>query len=84
VRSCSLEIRSSVAALPDGSVLVAGDQRHLGVVDPVTDDVRTFSGSLAVSALFATATTLTDGRVLIAGGYDDEIRVLADVSVYEP
>lgn len=70
--------------LADGRVLVAGDGTRVEVVDPMTGEIDVAEGTLETPALFATATTLPDGRVLIAGGYDDEIRVLADAYVYEP
>jgi hypothetical protein len=73
----------AVALLANGKVLLAGgDLEDLGgsanaaIYDPVTD-VSSGAGKMTVTMLFATATLLPAGRVLIAGG-DDETRCSND------
>lgn len=68
------KLGDSVVRLRDGSVLVAGGAP---LVERYQPSRRRFSpaGRVDASLAFATATALADGRVLVAGGYDDRLRV---------
>ena len=57
--------------------------RH-GAYDPRSGRFRTAPGRLDAARSFATATALRDGRVLVAGGYDEEIRSTARAWVVSP
>ena len=77
------------AALPDGTVLIAGGATTDGVVlqsaaifDPETNTVAPLSTSLQARASNASATTLLDGRVLMAGGSNGAAD-LASAEIYE-
>lgn len=68
------KLRDAVVVLPSGAVVVAG-----GAVRPEVFDAehRTFdrvAGRLGGPQMFATATLLASGDVLVLGGYDDRIR----------
>lgn len=68
------KIEGSAVALRRGSVLVAGG----GAAVEVYNVGRQRFGRIGVTGArlaFATATLLPDGRVLFAGGYDDELMV---------
>jgi hypothetical protein len=74
----------AVLVLPDGDVLVAGGgaraerlDRDLGRFIPVSD-------APGAALAFSTATALGDGRVLVAGGYDSDIRVRRSAWIYSP
>ena len=80
-----------VAALPDGSVLVAGG---VGLTldpfltaelwDPATD-TWTLTGSLSVARESEAWAVLDDGRVLVTGGLDIELfRTLDSTEIYDP
>ena len=77
------------AALPDGTVLIAGGATIDGAVlqsaatfDPASGSVSPLSASLQVARVNATATTLLDGQVLIAGG-NNGVADLATAEIYD-
>jgi len=49
-----------------------------------TPDIPELTGVLGVGRQIQTATVLADGRVLLAGGYDNKDRELASAVVYDP
>lgn len=65
------KIVSAIAALKDGSVLIAGGAEHAEIYDPKTRRFHTVGGQFDTARYFAAATSLKDGRVLITGGYND-------------
>ena len=73
MHSARFKIPRSVASLTTGELLVAGDSATLEYYEPRTSAFQVLPGSLDAGYLFQSATTLSDGRVLIAGGYDDHI-----------
>lgn len=79
VRAGCCEIRgAAVALLSDGRVLVAGGHAFAqapdgpfasaAIFDPANDRFRLLDATMTTPLADATATTLTDGRVLITGG----------------
>jgi Kelch motif len=68
------KLPDAVVRLPSGRVLVAGGARRAELYDPPTRRFRR-AGDAAPMLSFSTATLLRDGRVLVAGGYDDRIAV---------
>jgi hypothetical protein len=71
------KIHDAVAVLPAGAVLVAGGANHLELYDPGSRAFVPVRGELSGRREFATATLLPGGEVLVAGGYDDQIRTSA-------
>lgn len=65
----------AVATLTDGSVLVAGGGAHAERLDAAGTSFQPVDGAIGNALAFASATALDDGRVLVAGGYDRDIRV---------
>lgn len=74
----------AVVLLPTGEVLVAGGDERAEVYDPATRRFRISAGSVGADLSFTTATLLRDGRVLIAGGYDSQIRPITGAWLYRP
>jgi WD40 repeat protein len=91
--------------LPDGKVLIAGGTTNIGLVETVhasaelydpTSGKFTPTGSMTAARDSATATLLSDGRVLIVGGYGcrvakvcsnataNDIDILASAELYDP
>jgi Kelch motif/Galactose oxidase, central domain len=68
------KLPDAAVLLPTGRVLVAGGGRRAELYDPGTKRFRP-AGDAGGTLSFATATVLRDGRVLVAGGYDDRITV---------
>ena len=68
------KLPGSVVLLPSGTVVVAGGGRTVEAYAPSTRRFRRL-GQTGKTLSFATATVLADGRVLVAGGYDDSIAV---------
>ena len=70
MRSPRFKLQGSVTALPTGEILVAGGSTEVEIYDPLSGRFGVASGSLDEPRFFSSATTLRDGRVLIAGGYN--------------
>lgn len=68
------KIRDAVVPLPSGAVLVAGGAERPELYDPADRVFVPAEGNLGGSQMFATATRLPTGEVLVLGGYDDRIR----------
>ncbi|MDX1442351.1 MAG: kelch repeat-containing protein [Gammaproteobacteria bacterium] len=66
--------RDSVITLPDGRVLIAGGHPEPEIFDPETGSFLLLEGEAPGGLSFASATLLSDGNVLLTGGYDDRIR----------
>ncbi|GAA1006814.1 hypothetical protein Aple_091430 [Acrocarpospora pleiomorpha] len=75
------KIDGSLVPLTDGRILIAGGARipeiYNGRFHPV-------AGSLDAARLVGTATILRDGRVLITGGYDEDITPRAAAYLFVP
>jgi N-acetylneuraminic acid mutarotase len=87
--------RHTATLLTDGRVLVAGGfqgRPHYGslasseIYDPLSETWAS-TGSMGTSRIEHTATRLLDGRVLVAGGFRQEIgmtQVLSSAEIYDP
>jgi Kelch motif len=70
------KLPDAVVRLPSGTVLVVGGGRQAEVYDPDRRRFQAVAGT-GTTLSFATATVLPNGRVLVAGGYDDSISVMS-------
>src|SRR6516162_907449 len=81
---------SAATQLPDGTVLITGDQLPGGNGDIVAElytpatGTFAFTGSMSAGRHEHTATLLTDGTVLIAGGYSLWPGATASAEIYHP
>lgn len=78
------KITTAAALLNDGRVIVAGDGRYAEVFDLRNQRYVTAQGSFGDDWMYAAAVTLSDGRVLITGGYNDGMSVTDGAWVYQP
>jgi hypothetical protein len=76
------KLQGTSVLLADGKVLIAGGANRAEVFDPATNTFSYASGSLGTARLFATATRLRNGQVLITGGYDDNNVVSSNAWIY--
>jgi hypothetical protein len=77
------KLPDAVVRLPSGTVLVAGGGRQAEVYDPDRRRFQAVAGT-GTTLSFATATVLPNGRVLVAGGYDDSISVASRARLISP
>lgn len=88
-------IYHSATPTPDGGVLIIGGESDPALSDlaaePVLASVERFAGAeitqmppLAVARAKHSATALSDGRVLVAGGFDAHGRALASAEMFDP
>jgi hypothetical protein len=71
------KIAASVALLPGGEVVIAGDADDIEVWVPGTASFVKLPGNRSGRRAFATATPLPGGGLLMLGGYDDTITATA-------
>ena len=75
---------TAVARNAQGRIVVGGAGRRVEIYDVAKNVFAVSSGSLEDEWFYATATPLADGRVLIAGGYNDSLDSTNEVWIYEP
>lgn len=69
------KLQDTLVLLNNGTVLIAGGANRAEVFDPVRNQFSYVSGDMGTPRLFATATRLRNGQVLITGGYNIENQV---------
>jgi hypothetical protein len=70
--------------LRNGKVLIAGGASHAEIYDSASRVFIPVTGTMETDRLFSTATLLSSGEVLIAGGYDQNQEVSANTWLYKP
>ncbi|HEX8396627.1 MAG TPA: kelch repeat-containing protein [Pyrinomonadaceae bacterium] len=76
--------RDSVALLNNGTVFVTGGKEYAEIYNPVKNSFDIVNGRMDGARFYSTATLLSDGRVLVIGGYDNNIAASAKAWLYEP
>jgi hypothetical protein len=84
MRSQRYKIPSSAVRLSDGSVLVAGGAPQAELFHPADQTFELVPGDVGASYAFSTATVLRNGDVLVAGGYDDRVRLTNRAFIFRP
>lgn len=75
------KITNAVATLPTGDVLVTGDGERAELYLAESRKFVPASGAVIGARMYATASVLPSGEVLLLGGYDDDIRSSAQAWV---
>ncbi len=78
------KIRDAVAGLSSGGVVVAGGASRPELYDSAESVFIPVEGQLSGPLMFATATHLTSGEVLVLGGYDDRTQSSAGAWLVGP
>jgi len=78
------KIPGAVALLKNGKVLIAGSGEQVESYDSETRAFSTATGRMDAERFYSTATLLPDGRVLIAGGYNNHGIASAKAWLYKP
>lgn len=76
------KLQGTAIPLKNGKVLIAGGANRAEVFDPTTNSFSFADGDMGTKRLFATATLLQNGQVLITGGYTDGPVVSANAWIY--
>jgi hypothetical protein len=75
------KIRDAVAVLPSGAIVVVGGAIRPELYDPADRIFLPVRGELSGPQMFATASVLKSGEVLVLGGYDERTRPSASAWV---
>jgi hypothetical protein len=70
--------------LKNGKVLIMGGADIFEIFDPTTNTFAEVIENVGAARLFAAATLLSDGRVVLSGGYGRNISSNANVWVFQP
>ena len=76
------KLQGTAVLLSDGKVLVAGGANRAEVFDPSRNTFSYAAGDMETPRLFATATRLRNGQVLILGGYHGNSVATANAWLY--
>jgi hypothetical protein len=84
MRDSRFKLPEEAAALESGKLLIAGGSKTVEVFDPATSRFAVASGEISGPWHFMTETKLTDGRILLAGGYANNDQATAQTWIYKP
>jgi Galactose oxidase, central domain/Kelch motif len=73
------KIASAAAVTKNGDVVIAGDANDVEIWSPGSSSFVKAAGALGKNFAFSTTTTLPTGTLLVAGGYDNDIRPTAQL-----
>jgi hypothetical protein len=82
MNSARYKLQGTGVLLSDGKVLVAGGANRAEVFDPARGTFTYAAGDMETPRLFATATRLRNGQVLIIGGYHGNSVASANAWLY--
>ncbi len=75
---------NAVAIAGNGKVIIGGGGRRVEVYDYNANRFVVSGGSVEDEWFYATATPLPDGKVFIAGGYNDSLQPTNQTWIYQP
>lgn len=78
------KLPEEAAELASGQILIAGGSKTVEVYDPGTGHFLIATGQMADARHFMTETKLSDGSVLLAGGYPNNDQATSNTWIYHP
>jgi hypothetical protein len=84
MNSSRYKFQGTSILLRTGKVLLMGGASVTEIYDPGTNTFSKVVDGLGTTRLFATATSLPDGNVILAGGYGTNISASANAWVFQP
>lgn len=78
------KLPEEAVSLESGKLLIAGGSKEVEVFDPAAGKFAVASGEISGAWHFMTETKLSDGRVLMAGGYANNDQSTAQAWIYKP
>lgn len=75
------KLMNAVVTLKDGSIITSGGDRHIEILKPGALQFETI-GELKESLYYSTSTLLSDGSILIAGGYGNDVQAKSKACVF--
>lgn len=77
------KLQGTTVVLKNGKILIAGGANRAEVFNPAKNTFEVAAGEFETTRLFATATLLPGGQVLIVGGYDSNNAVSSKAWIYK-
>jgi hypothetical protein len=77
------KLPNSVVLSNEGKIIIAGSGRRVEIFDNAANSFLVSAGSLEDEWFYATATRLADGRVFIAGGYNESLTPTRQTWIYQ-
>lgn len=78
------KFQGSSILMKTGQVLLMGGASVTEIYDPTTNTFSIVTAGVGATRLFASATSLPDGRVLFAGGYGTDISASTNAWIFQP
>lgn len=82
MQNARYKFQGTAVLLQNGTVLIAGGADNAEIFDPKTKSFKAVPGDMGNRKLFATATKLANGQVLLLGGYNRDIAVSNSAWLY--
>ena len=83
MNTARFKLPNAVSLLKNGKVLIAGGDTQVEIYNPASRTFSIATGRMDGARFYSTATLLTDGRVLVADGYDNRSVASAKAWTYE-
>ncbi len=83
MNTARFKLPEAVVLLKNGKVLIAGGGEQVEVYNSASKTFSLSAGRMDTARFYSTATLLTDGRVLVVGGYDNRSQASAKAWVYK-
>lgn len=77
------KLGNAIVTLHNGTLVVAGGDSHIEILDPA-DSIFKVAATMDQPYYFSTATLLSSGNILLAGGYGNDAQCIGKAWLYNP